>query len=465
MINKNLSTILILFVLMLNFRSLTIAAPSSSDEPIIIRLATESSLMPIYVAKFIDQDSGLDSSYLKQLENVLRFDLDHNGTTQISPENSIKNALASQIEFDGAPNLNEWKNHNIFYIVKVKINQKKLSARTFVVNSNSVKALDNIELTGELKQDRRTIHQLADTIHKALFGTEGIASTRFIYTMRTRSAENNPKQWRTEIWEADYDGANKRQVTTLGSNCVTPTYVPPKPGYISGSICFVSYKTSQPKIYLASLHDGKATRLNTLAANQFMPTISRQRDKIAFISDVTGNPDLFLQSFNPEKGAIDKPRQIFTAPHAVQGSPTFNPAGDKIAFVSNKDGSAKIYTITIPAAGQSLKEIKPTLITKKNRENTAPVWSPDGTKLAYTAMTGSTRQIWIYDFSTKEEWQLTQGEGHKENPTWAPNSLHLLFNSSYADHADIYLVNLNQPNAYKLPIGQKECRYPSWEIR
>jgi len=55
--------------------------------------------------------------------------------------------------------------------------------------------------------------------------------------------------------------------------------------------------------------------------------------RIAFISDITGNPDLFLQDFSPEKGPIGKPRQIFTTHQATQGSPTFSPDGKRIALL------------------------------------------------------------------------------------------------------------------------------------
>ncbi|HUD01880.1 MAG TPA: hypothetical protein VMR37_06100 [Rhabdochlamydiaceae bacterium] len=42
------------------------------------------------------------------------------------------------------------------------------------------------------------------------------------------------------------------------------------------------------------------------------------------------------------------------------------------------------------------------------------------------------RPFWIYNFESKEERQLTDGTGNKENPSWVPDSKHLVFNSTDA---------------------------------
>ena len=118
-----------------------------------------------------------------------------------------------------------------------------------------------------------------------------------------------------------------------------------------------------------------------------------------------------------------------------------------------------------PSETKSIKDIHATLITKQNRECTAPSWSPDGKKIAYSAMTNGTRQIWIYDFTSREEKQVTQGAGHKENPSWAPDSLHLVFNSSTRSGSELFLINLNQPEAFQITSGKGEKRFPAWELR
>lgn len=452
---KTICTILILFCITLPLMAKT----DEDDEKIIVTLATESKLMPLYLAPFYKENPSLDNGYIAQLEKILQFDLNHNGMTFIVKNSKDKVILSDFSSFSDSGNGSEWKALNVYYVLKVLIKNKQISARMLSVNGNQEKSVEGIPLTGDFKQDRRQIHRLADMVHKALFASDGIANTRIIYTVKTVSGKNST----AEIWEADYDGANTRQITHDNSLCVTPAYIPPKAGYTSGNILYVSYKSGQSKIYLASLKEGVGQRFSLLKGNQLMPAISHQRDKVAFICDYTGNPDLFLQSFDPEKGPTGKPQQIFAAHLATQGTPTFSPDGKKIAFVSNKDGSPRIYVMDIPSQGASLKDVKATLITKNNRESSAPAWSPDGSKLAYCASSEGVRQIWVYDFNKRQERQLTQGKGNKENPTWAPNSLHLIFNSTGNNSSELYLINLNQPEAVKISSGPGEKRFPSWE--
>lgn len=436
------------------------AAYAENDEPILVRLETETQRLPLYLTHFEGKNSGFDADYSAKLEKVLQFDLDHNGMTYILKASNERDKLAVANTFEQSPKAAEWKTLGAFYIVKVRIKDKSLSARLFAVNAENAKSIDGLVLSGDLARDRRQIHLLSDKIHKALFGTDGIASTHLLYTVKTKQGT----KYDSEVWESDYDGHNKRQVTKDSGYAISPVYVPPKKGCSVGSFFFVSYNTGQPKIYYQGLSEGSVPRrLTYLRGNQLMPALSRQRDNMAFISDITGNPDLFILPFSPDSGVTGKPYQIFATHQATQGTPSFSPDGSQIAFVSNKDGSPRIYVMDVPKAGTSLNDIKAKLVTKRNRESTAPAWSPDGTKIAYCSSIQGVRQIWVYDFITREERQITQGSGNKENPSWGPNSVHLVFNSTDAGACDLYLINLNQTDAVKISSGAGEKRFPCWE--
>lgn len=449
-------------VMLLAFSHALSGADHSADEKIVVLLNQEQKLTPLYIAKSDPSGSVFADGYLDQLEAVLAFDFNHNGRSKVIPHTSECDQIAAASPLSSVVAVEQWQSQRVPYVLALSAAGGKVNIQLLSVNESRLKSFVGRTLTGDISIDRGQIHQLADAVHQTLFGVPGIAATHILYTVRSRVHKDAP--WRSEIWECDYDGANQQQISH-GENgyCISPIYLPPVAGNRSTGFFYVSYQNGQPKIYCAPLKGGRPQRLTSLRGNQLMPTVAHQRDKVAFISDVTGNPDLFMQEFSAANGPIGKPRQIFTSPRATQGSPSFSPDGSKVVFVSDKDGSARIYLINVPAAHAPLKAINAKLISKANRESSAPCWSPDGTKLAYCARNGAERQIWIYDFKTDKEWQLTQGPGDKENPSWAPDSLHLTFNSTGSEGGKLFIVNLNQPEAWQISSGPGEKRFPCWE--
>ncbi len=437
-------------------------SPLFAQEEIVVHLDNEQRLAFLYLNPIQDIGSGFDANYLRALEKVLTFDLNHNGKIELVSQIDACKKQAKREKDLHFFEREKWRNLGCDFVVKVAISNKKLATSLFAVKTGAIKGIDSVPLSGKLENDRRILHSIADSMHEAFFGTRGVSNSRILYTIRTRNGSSS-SDWITEVWEADYDGANARQVTYHAGLCVTPTYVPSLNDGRCHNLLYVCYQVGQPKIYATTVEKAEVMRLTYLRGNQLMPVISPQKDQMAFISDITGNPDLFIQDFSCDEGLLGKPRQVFCAPQATQGTPTFSPDGKHLAFVSNKDGTPRIYVLTVPKAGASIKEIKPLLISKQNRNNTCPAWSADGTKIAYSASTYGVRQIWIYDFTTGKESQLTEGYGHKENPTWASDSLHLMFNSSTPTISELFLINLNQKKAVKITSGPGEKRFPAWE--
>jgi TolB protein len=427
-----------------------------ANEEIRVHLSSNNPLTPIYVGRMHAENSPLNAHYINQLDTTLQYDINYNGTTKAVTRTQEKEELLLQKDPKSSFKTEVWSEFGIPYVVKAVVDGNALHVSVLSTSNGSLKHFNDIPLTGQILHDQRQIHKVADSIHKALFGVDGIASSRILYSVQTKHYKGvDNAEWIAEIWECDWDGANPRQLTHENSYSVTPVAIPNKPE----RFLYVSYKQGQPKVYIAHAREGKGRRLLDLRGNQLLPAISPKRDKVAFICDAGGRTDLFIQAFHPDKGEIGKPVQLFSYPRSTQASPTFNPDGSKVAFVSDKDGSPRIYII--PTAATS-KRAHPVLITKQNNESSCPAWSPDGRKLAYSAKTNGVRQIWIYDFDTRTERQLTSGPGNKENPAWAPNSTHIVFNSTDAGNSELYVVNLNQPEAIKITKGPGKKHYPTW---
>lgn len=430
----------------------------ADEEEIFVQLSSEVELIPIFVSSVDSTNSKFGKEYSEAIRQVFLFDINNNGSTRalLPKEIGTYSSLTNQNQFDAAIDFAKLKADGLLYLAKLKIKENELIAKILSVNGQTANTIDHIYLSGDLSKDRIKIHQLSDSIHKLLFSKPGIAMSRILYTIKRKV--DRPKQepkYLSEVYISDYDGHNVHQLTNTGSLCANPMFIPN-----SSNFLYVSYLIGQPKIYISSLNNTKFERASPLRANQVTPGVSPDGTMLAFASDVTGKADIFIQSLKEES----KPRQIFTATATANASPTFSPDGKRIAFVSNKDGSPKVYVMKIPTPTTKLKDITLELISRRCRENTAPCWSPDGKKIAYCSRNGvEERQIWVYDFDTKTERQLTQGKANKENPVWASNSLHLLFNSTDSQGTELFLMNLNQPKAVKITSGPGVKIFPAWE--
>lgn len=413
-----------------------------------MRLATRSSLKPLYLSNLNGEEPNWRE--LEEWRSILEFDLNASGyCTVVARDSKLEEKFQfpdPRTRFDIA----SWKKEKIPYCLAASVSQNRLELTAFNIEQGTSKKYPAVPL------ERHAIHKLADQLQKDFFGKEGISSLRLIYTQRTKNEAGNG--WISEIWVCDSDGASVKQVTKENSYCLSPFFLP----HSAEQFLYVSEKNGQSKIYRASLSNPKGELMVDLRGNQALPAISKKGTQVAFITDVAGRPDLFIQNLDERGKMVGKARQLFSAPRATQATPTFSPDGKQIAFVSDKDGPPRIYVMNVVGAKNTLKQ-SPRLITRRNRENTSPSWSPDGTKLAYSAKVDGVRQIWVYDFLTDEEVPLTTGPQNKENPSWAPDSFHLVYNTESDDICELYLIHLNQGEPIQISKGPEQKRFASWQ--
>ncbi|MBI3236726.1 MAG: hypothetical protein HYZ48_03370, partial [Chlamydiales bacterium] len=149
------------------FAVLIAFAGFADQQEIRVHLATQNPLQPIYVGKPHSSDGKFSSSYLQELEGILRYDLNYNGICQVIPFHADKEALSLD------PGV--WKLQGVLCSVKWEISAKGLKASVLSVPKGLIQHFQDIPLAGDLALDRRQIHKLADGITKAVFEQEGIA--------------------------------------------------------------------------------------------------------------------------------------------------------------------------------------------------------------------------------------------------------------------------------------------------
>ncbi len=108
-----------------------------------------------------------------------------------------------------------------------------------------------------------------------------------------------------------------------------------------------------------------------------------------------------------------------TSHPGIDTAPSFSPDGTRITFESDRGGHQQIYVMN--ADGKNVKRIS------FGRGNYGtPVWSPRGDLIAFTKISGGKFSIGVFRIDGSQERILTDGF-HTEGPTWAPNGRVIMY--------------------------------------
>lgn len=110
----------------------------------------------------------------------------------------------------------------------------------------------------------------------------------------------------------------------------------------------------------------------------------------------------------------------------VLDDPRLSPDGAQVAFtVMRADRDANTYRIgvwLVPAAGGA-----PRQLTTAPAKDTAPRWSPDGTRLVFLSDRGGDKQVWVIPVGGGEARALTAGKLSPADPVWSPDGRWVAF--------------------------------------
>jgi len=123
------------------------------------------------------------------------------------------------------------------------------------------------------------------------------------------------------------------------------------------------------------------------------------------------------------------------------GSPSISPDGRQILFARgwvdkvNDRSRSNLWVVDID--GRRVREL-----THGDWHDSAPVWSPDGKRIAYLSDRDGTTQIHVLWVETKEVAQLTRLERAPGNLAWSPDGRSLAFTCFVPDDKPILAVKL-----------------------
>ncbi len=150
-------------------------------------------------------------------------------------------------------------------------------------------------------------------------------------------------------------------------------------------------------------------------------------------------------------------------------APVWSPDGRRVAFVSLRDtvagkwglGPSSIYVMDFdPTSGTRVGE--PFAVTDKNTNDGWPTWSPDGQRIAFQSDRSGNWDIWAVNLDGSGLTNLTNHPSDDRYPAWSPDGNQMAFTSNRTGDSEVWLMNIDGSGAANLTKTPGQDRYTMW---
>lgn len=161
-----------------------------------------------------------------------------------------------------------------------------------------------------------------------------------------------------------------------------------------------------------------------------------------FFTTPTAAPLVSAPVAGEDSSPVTAEEPVAPSPTAPPAPPTPTPALviartlPSITYMAKDVGQSwRIYTMNADGTEN-------TALTEEGLDNTAPIWSTDGRRVAYVSQRDGDREIYVMDIETKEEVNVTRHPADDWTPAWSPDGSRLAFASLRAGNWEIFVVDL-----------------------
>lgn len=184
------------------------------------------------------------------------------------------------------------------------------------------------------------------------------------------------------------------------------------------------------------------------------PTVASD-GRLAYVTYKGGSPEIWGQR---KPGGIHE-RLYPTSSAGTQGScyaPVWSPDGKRLAFTqSDRRGNSDIVVLDVQT-GRVRK------LTDGGFINTEPSWNPAGTQIAFTSDREGGPQVYLMEEDGSNVRRLTVEGGYNASPAWSPNGAMIAYVSRFEGKFDLFVFKLGEGKAYQVTTGVASSESPAW---
>lgn len=252
-----------------------------------------------------------------------------------------------------------------------------------------------------------------------------------------------------DIYSIALDGGDLKRWTTAGAEESHPSVA-------GGVVVFSSTRDGNGELYSMPIAGGTERRLTTTPANETQPTLSTGGANLAFVSDASGLPRIFVGS-----AALTAPTRLtdpsFGFGGSIESDPSWSPTGDRIALMSTANGRANLF-ISASAAGATPA---PVAGSGSGQTDVEPAWGPDANLVAFASTRAGGTRLFLLDVKTGAFKQVAQTSGTSGQPAWLPDG-RLLFTVFTGGESTLWYVDpADTATAVEIPTGTRSPAHPS----
>lgn len=186
--------------------------------------------------------------------------------------------------------------------------------------------------------------------------------------------------------------------------------------------------------------------------------------RIVFAAPPSESPPLGWMKTMAPQGTDIKTLAVDTA--TERSAPVWAPDGRRLAFVSDSTfttddgGDADLYTSD--AGGRSLRRVTRTAGVERS-----PSWSADGRRLTYAVVTrprsadpGS--EVWVINADGTGRHRLSAPGAQDYSPSWSPGGRRIAFSSERSGNREIYSMGTDGDDVRRVTFSAGRDDDPSW---
>jgi TolB protein len=281
-----------------------------------------------------------------------------------------------------------------------------------------------------------SMHNFTDTFLKDALGLGPIFNSRIVSVMQTSSSRTLYLCW------PDGTGGYPLLKGKSGDIVLSPAFSPE-----GNRIAFVSYIRNNPDLWMVNLAQTKSSLLSSSRGLNTAPAFHPSGNRLALTMSKDGNQSIYMFDLNSHSAS----RLVSSS--GIDTSACFSPDGSKIVFCSDRGGSPQLYVKDL-ATGSEKR------ITFQGRKNTEPKFSPKGNLIAFTYVGGGGAFKVATINPDGSDLRVFKGTDFEDfSPAFSPDGRLIVFASG---DGNLYISDLNGSSPVRVTSSNGKFSQPAW---